>query len=136
MFLDLSKCYLYIIYVRINNVLACEVENQNSGNRFDSSRGTGNNVDDDFYDYPKIIYLASLYYIMRYIIVGYCPVSYPHAFFKGEYCCAHYYGCSGGTLDYSHNCCKDGKYRKCPTGWCHSAGRTNFYMRRVIICVY
>ena len=58
MFWDLSKCYLYIIYVRINNVLACEVENQNSGNRFASSRGTGNNVDHDFYDYPKIIYFA------------------------------------------------------------------------------
>ena len=57
MFLDLSKCYLYIIYVRINNVLARGVENENSQNSFASARGTGNNVDDDFYDYPKIIYI-------------------------------------------------------------------------------
>ena len=55
MFLNLSKCYLYIIYVRINNVLGCGVENENSENSFASARGTGNNVDDDFYDYPKII---------------------------------------------------------------------------------
>ena len=55
MFLNLSKCYLYIIYVRINNVLACGVENENSENSFATARDTGNNVDDDFYDYPKII---------------------------------------------------------------------------------